>query len=232
MLFRSVVKGNIIDAYLYETGTGYGSTALNFHKKPLISIKTGKEAQLKPVIINGSINAVNIQYGGYDYYSTPDLIVVDPTESGTGAELRPVIENQKITSVKIINPGIGYSTSTIVRVEPSGINAFFNLNVRKLTVNNNLKFGNELLLENEDNLQYTVCGYFNNLKNCLNDNGSNHSPIVGWAYDGNPIYGPYGYTNPDSDTSLKILKSGYELKIDNIHDRPTGFVGEIGRAHV
>ena len=21
-----------------------------------------------------------------------------------------------------------------------------------------------------------------------------HSPIIGWAYDGHPIYGPYGYT--------------------------------------
>ena len=20
-----------------------------------------------------------------------------------------------------------------------------------------------------------------------------HSPIIGWGYDGNPIYGPYGY---------------------------------------
>ena len=23
---------------------------------------------------------------------------------------------------------------------------------------------------------------------------TNHSPILGWAYDGNPIYGPYGYS--------------------------------------
>ena len=23
-----------------------------------------------------------------------------------------------------------------------------------------------------------------------------HSPIIGFAYDGNPIYGPYGYQNP------------------------------------
>jgi hypothetical protein len=64
-----VVKGNIIDAYLYENGTGYGSTILNFEKRPLISIKTGSEAKLKPIIVNGQINSVNIQYGGIDYYS-------------------------------------------------------------------------------------------------------------------------------------------------------------------
>ena len=26
-------------------------------------------------------------------------------------------------------------------------------------------------------------------------NSTDHSPIIGWAYDGNPIYGPYGYSN-------------------------------------
>jgi hypothetical protein len=30
-----------------------------------------------------------------------------------------------------------------------------------------------------------------NVKTALNDDGSVHSPILGWAYDGNPIYGPH-----------------------------------------
>src|SRR3954447_24881370 len=28
-----------------------------------------------------------------------------------------------------------------------------------------------------------------------------HSPILGWAYDGYPIYGPYAYSNPQDSTS-------------------------------
>ena len=28
-----------------------------------------------------------------------------------------------------------------------------------------------------------------------------HSPIVGWALDGLPVYGPYGYADPDDSTS-------------------------------
>ena len=24
---------------------------------------------------------------------------------------------------------------------------------------------------------------------------ADHSPLIGWAFDGNPIYGPYGYAN-------------------------------------
>jgi hypothetical protein len=215
-----VVKGGIVDTYLYESGTGYGSTVLNFHKKPLVSIKTGKEAQLKPVIVNGTIDSINLQYGGYDYYSIPELIVIDPTNSGIGAELRPIILDGKIVSVKIINPGIGYSTSTTILVKSSGINALIGVSVRELTINDNKKNGNELFVEKLDNLEYSISGYFSTLRNCFNDNGAEHSQIIGWAYDGNPIYGPYGYVDPYDSSSLKLLKSGYELNTNNIEDRP------------
>ena len=26
------------------------------------------------------------------------------------------------------------------------------------------------------------------------------SGIIGWAYDGNPIYGPYGFSDPEKKT--------------------------------
>ena len=217
-----VVKGSIIDAYLYETGTGYGSTILNLEKKPLISIKTGTEAKLKPIIANGQINSVNIQYGGIDYYSTPNLVVTDLTGVGSGADLRPVIINQKIADIQIINPGIGYSsTSTIIQVKSSGSNAILNANIRSLTVNNNVKFGDEILIETENQLQYSVCGYFDNLRSSFGDDGSQVSNIIGWAYDGNPIYGPYGYSDSENSNSApKLLVSGYTLNSSNIIDRP------------
>ena len=63
--------------YVYESGTGYGSSVINFEKKPLITIKNGKNAQLKPIIINGLLNSVNIQFGGSEYFSIPDIKVVD-----------------------------------------------------------------------------------------------------------------------------------------------------------
>tara|TARA_B110001469_G_scaffold95063_2_gene91043 strand:- start:6702 stop:11090 length:4389 start_codon:yes stop_codon:yes gene_type:complete len=38
-----------------------------------------------------------------------------------------------------------------------------------------------------------------------------HSPILGWAFDGYPIYGQIGYAkDTDGDYSLKILKSSYD----------------------
>jgi len=218
------VRGSIIDAYLYETGTGYGSTILNFEKKPLVSIKNGKEAQIKPIIINGTISSVNIQYGGLEYYSNPDIIVIDPTGSGSGAELRPIITNQKITDIKVVNTGIGYSNTSLIQVKSTGSNAVFDVNVRSLTVNNNVKFGNELLTETENKLQYSVCGYFNTLRESFEDNGTNVSNIIGWAYDGNPIYGAYGYSDPeDLSSNPKLLTSGYTLDVSDIIDRPNEF---------
>jgi hypothetical protein len=218
-----IVKGSIIDVYLYESGVGYGSTIINLERRPLITIKTGSEAKLKPIITNGQINSVNIQYGGVDYYSIPDLIVTDLTGVGSGADLRPVITNQKITDIKIINPGIGYSTnSTIIEVKSAGSNAILNANIRSLTVNNNLKIGDEILIESENELQYSVCGYFENLRNSFGDNGLQVSNIIGWAYDGNPIYGPYGYfDSEDSNSVPKLLESGYALNPSNVVDRPS-----------
>jgi hypothetical protein len=219
------VRGSIIDTYLYESGTGYGSTILNLESAPLISIKNGKEAQLKPIIVNGTINSVNIQYGGLEYYSTPDLIVVDSTGVGSGAELRPVIVDGKITEVKVANAGIGYSSaSTSIQVKPAGSNAVFDVKIRSLTVNNNFRFGNELLSETENKLQYSICGYFDTLRESFGENEESVSGIIGWAYDGNPIYGPYGYSDPeDNNSSPKLLISGYTLNTANITDRPIGF---------
>jgi len=48
-----------------------------------------------------------------------------------------------------------------------------------------------------------------------------HSPILGWAYDGNPIYGPYGYSNPvDENSSITRQTSSYALKSSVSATRP------------
>lgn len=40
-----------------------------------------------------------------------------------------------------------------------------------------------------------------------------HSPIVGFAFDGNPIYGPYGYSDPlNASSSITRMKTGYALR--------------------
>ena len=223
-----IVRGSIVDMYLYESGTGYGSTILNLHKKPIITIENGVNASLTPIVINGKIQEVNIQFGGSEYYSTPELVVV--SNSGSGAILRPIILDGKITDVVVINPGINYSSqNTSIKIISAGKNAILDCNIRPLSLNNYYRFGDEVLIQTDNNLQYSICGYSQNLKTYFNDpnSGTGHSPIIGWAYDGNPIYGPYGYSDPlDSKlqpNSLKRLVSGYILNISNIIDRPLGF---------
>jgi hypothetical protein len=43
-------------------------------------------------------------------------------------------------------------------------------------------------------------------------NPSQHSPLLGFAYDGFPIYGAYGYTNTDGTGAITRMKSSYQLK--------------------
>jgi YHYH protein/Secretion system C-terminal sorting domain len=47
-----------------------------------------------------------------------------------------------------------------------------------------------------------------------------HSPIIGFAFDGNPIYGPYGYTSAlNSASGISRMKTGFSLR--NITTRTT-----------
>ncbi|NQX85720.1 MAG: YHYH protein [Flavobacteriaceae bacterium] len=39
-----------------------------------------------------------------------------------------------------------------------------------------------------------------------------HSPLIGFAYDGFPVYGAYGYANTDGTGEIVRIKSSYELK--------------------
>lgn len=40
-----------------------------------------------------------------------------------------------------------------------------------------------------------------------------HSPILGWAYDGYPIYGPYAYADPrDARSEVRRMRTGFRLR--------------------
>ncbi|HUN80533.1 MAG TPA: YHYH protein [Phycisphaerae bacterium] len=53
----------------------------------------------------------------------------------------------------------------------------------------------------------------------LGDDGVRHSPIIGYAYDGFPIYGPYAYDDPISGGAVRRMRSSYRLR--NITTRTT-----------
>ena len=51
-----------------------------------------------------------------------------------------------------------------------------------------------------------------------------HSPLIGFAYDGFPIYGAYGYRNADGTGGISRMKSGYRKR--NITTRTTSPTGQ------
>ena len=53
-----------------------------------------------------------------------------------------------------------------------------------------------------------------------------HSPIVGWAFDGLPIYGPYGYTDfANTSSAIKRIESSYALRTGLRTDVASGATG-------
>ena len=53
-----------------------------------------------------------------------------------------------------------------------------------------------------------------------------HSPLIGFAYDGFPIYGAYAYANTDGSGGVTRMKSGYSLR--TITTRANGpYVGQV-----
>lgn len=50
-------------------------------------------------------------------------------------------------------------------------------------------------------------------------NASQHAPLIGYSYDGFPIYGAYGYANTDGTGGITRIKSSYQLR--NITTRTT-----------
>lgn len=224
------VRGEIVDVYLYEKGTNYGSDILNFHKKPSVTIRNGVGAELKPILKGGKIIAVEVQNGGKYYNAAPDLVV---NGTGSGAKLRASVVDGIIKDVIIINAGTNYEDKNIsISVLAPGKNAVVESSVRYLSINNQERFSEEIFSNYEDDLSYGVVGYSTDRGETeFSDpnESTGHSRVIGWAIDGNPIYGPYGYENPeDNNSRIVILKTGYESSPQNVHNRPSTSIFPLG----
>lgn len=67
---------------------------------------------------------------------------------------------------------------------------------------------------------------------CLyNDSAkTQHSPIIGYAFDGYPVYGAYGYANPDGSGGIKRMTPSYQLRTNMVHrdTLPNGTIVSVG----
>jgi hypothetical protein len=255
-ILQPIFRGEITSVHLTSGGVGYGSSEIiNFYRQPSFTLKSGKSAQLNPIVsTDGKIIEVLVDSVGSEYNSPPTLIV---SGTGTGAVVTPVISNGQLISVKVIENGIGYSqNSTSITVIPAGSSAEFNANIQSWTINLFKKYYSSLTsddgivsegLNDSFGLQYShlyaprklreilqpsdqngnkVYGKTDLSKqNNIEINSTSHSPIIGWAYDGNPIYGPYGYITKTGGI-ITQLKSGYIS--ENKLNRPPLTLFELG----
>ncbi len=57
----------------------------------------------------------------------------------------------------------------------------------------------------------TICNLYD-ADGLYSIDSTEHSPLLGFAYDGFPIYGAYGFKNTDGTGGLTRIKSGYQLR--------------------
>ena len=241
-LAKANVRGPIQSVSITANGSGYTDL-------PDIRVNSGEGALAQPIVINGRIVSIAIINSGSGYTTAPTIII---NGDGFGAIARAVIgtigeDKGRVLSVEITNRGIGYTQGlTTVRLESVGDFAEFtpqvfewNKNLQYDLANNydgargyvftgrNNQFGGEYAhLSDPKELRYVVGDnvFLNAVTQQFQEVASNfeHSPILGWAYDGNPIYGPYGYIDPtDQNSGIRRLRTSYKLKDNVVYDLAT-----------
>jgi len=208
-----------------------------YEEDPAVRITSGEGARLSAVVTNGEITSIAIDNPGQYYSFPPRIIITDITGRGNFAEYEASVENGQIVDLVKVSGGKLYDarfTSVVAVANGSGATA--TAKVRRWTkdryflLNSLLDVNNSYVFQSKFNISY---GYgvvanpkvlrrrlLDSINTVYEEQGPiQHSPIVGYAYDGNPIYGPYGYSNPlDSSSAISRLESGYRLKTS----RPNG----------
>ena len=212
------------------------NTTENFVAPPTVEIVSGRNAVLQPIVTSGEITSIRIVDPG-EYYSSPPAIVLgDISGKGRFAEYRAVVSTQgQITDLIKVDGGKFYTQETVtVSVIPDANSnpASATADIKEWVKNryyanqSNLDTNGGLVISgfNGETNYYGVVSNPRNLRLRLSDNLTNtglletsapkiHSPILGYAYDGNPIYGPYAYSDPlNPQSSIVRMQSGYSLK--------------------
>jgi hypothetical protein len=241
-IIQPIFRGEIISIHLENNGLNYGSPEiLNYNRQPLITLNSGSGAAVVPIVSDGKIVEVLIISPGSGYNSPPDLVIsgsgfgtvltpiiengqlikVNVIEFGTGylpnTTSIDVISAGSLgtfdTKIQKWNVNLFQKNLSIISDDDGflseGINKNFDLEYCHLYAPRKLR---EVIysLDSDGNILYGR----KDLRKSQNKevSSTNHSPIIGWAYDGNPIYGPYGYSTKQGGI-ISQMKSGYELKL-------------------
>ena len=225
-----------------------GSGGQSYTSTPSVTLSSGSGAVAQAIVNNGRIISIAIISAGSGYTTAPEITIQG---QGFGAVARATIDTDgenagRVTSITIVNRGISYTQgTTLINLNSVGQGATFNANVFQWTYNlqktttfdaakgsvfegyNNQYGGEYAHLSNPQTLRYILGdNLFENTAGLIKERESGllHSPIVGWAFDGNPIYGPYAYSDPtDQSSSIIKLNTSYQLKpglVYNVDSNP------------
>ena len=196
-------NGRIESVIVLNSGSGYTST-------PDLDIDDadglGFGAVLVPIIENGLLKSVKVLESGVGYSSdSTSITVISP---GSIDDL-PIFEAEiQSWRVNLFEKYSNYFTKddgvlTDSEIDEYGLGYTYLYAPRKLR---------EVLFPLNSSGSFSYGDSDLRLENGLEVDSKKHSPIIGYAYDGNPIYGPYGYKNRDGGI-ITQMKSGYILKL-------------------
>jgi len=254
-VLQPIFKGSVVRAFVNSEGTRYGSENIpNYDRQPTFEIDTGSKGDLEPLVVDGKIEAVLIKNKGRNYFSIPNIVVngvgrgaklvpviidgyIDKVvvfAKGTGYD---------VNSTYITIEPAGSGATLEAKIDEWKINE-----VEKLLYYKQVTSDDGFIRDGKYGIQYThlyaprefrktvfgkkyVSGKLTFEKDLTFDESNNekesdrHSPIIGWSYDGHPIYGPYGFANIDGTGGVKCLESGYELVQTYDTNRPPVYPG-------
>jgi len=191
-----IQNGEIKYVIIKDPGSGYTSPP----DLILNNYGEGIGANLVSVVKDGKLDSIVVVFGGLGY-SESTTIVVNPI--GSDCVLKPSIQTWTINLFERNKNRFSDDDGFIIQSTDVDLGLKYGSlyaprKLRKILKTNG-GFGKNSDLEIDPNKKVET-----------DRSGDNeHSPIIGWAYDGNPIYGPYGYvTNIGGGT--KLMTSGYK----------------------
>jgi hypothetical protein len=223
---RAVLTGQVVDRIIVDTNE-------TFTRTPSVEIVSGRGAKVRAIVTGGKITSLVIDDPGEFYSSPPIVRIRDLSGKGRFAEFNSIVDtNGQLTGFNKISEGSFYNKdNVVVDILEVGRDATAVVELKEWNKNrfnvlkNNLDQEYGYFLKNYNNvLNYGYAQLANpkSLRVSLGDNLNNagtepsvktHSPILGFAYDGNPIYGPFGYQNPvDNQSPIVRMTSSYSLK--------------------
>jgi hypothetical protein len=201
----------------------------------MLSMIAGK-AQLSPTITSWIQNPDTNTYRGYDnipsncikiQYSTTDVYVSCFCIPGynIGPWSNPnVAENQNFCYKITLNPQKNTGTPTAIGLGHIGVltNGVSIFNANDAQYENHVWSRNGYYFEypSFDNCighpQQNGEYHHHVSPKCLYDqtDSTHHSPLIGYMFDGYPVYGAYGYADTNGTGGIKRMNSSYRLRAD------------------